>query len=152
MYILDVYNRSIYPRDKAAKLGINHKVELNPHAEDKEYLSKVERHLKRALDDFRPQIVVYNAGTDILKGDRLGCLSISSNVCIVHIFNTPNKFCCLQGIITRDELVFSQCRSRHIPVVMLTSGGYLKQTARIIASSILNLHAKGLIEEPKQQY
>lgn len=29
---------------------------------------------------------------------------------------------------------------------MLTSGGYLKKTARIIANSIINLHEKGLLE------
>jgi hypothetical protein len=29
---------------------------------------------------------------------------------------------------------------------MLTSGGYLKKTARIIANSIINLHKKGLLD------
>lgn len=33
-----------------------------------------------ALSEFRPDIMVYNAGTDILDGDRIGLLSVSSAV------------------------------------------------------------------------
>jgi hypothetical protein len=51
----------------------------------------------------------------------------------------------LQGIIERDQIVFQKCRTRNIPVVMVTSGGYQRHTARIIADSILNLRALGLI-------
>lgn len=43
VYILDVYNRQIYPFDKAAKQRINRMVELTNHTRDEEYLSKVER-------------------------------------------------------------------------------------------------------------
>lgn len=45
----------------------------------------------------------------------------------------------------RDELVFRVVRSRQIPILMVTSGGYQKRTARIIADSILNLRNLGLI-------
>ena len=42
------------------------------------------RHVEGALNEFTPDIVVYNAGTDILDGDPLGCLSISAQVhCII---------------------------------------------------------------------
>jgi histone deacetylase 11 len=41
------------------------------------------RHVDKALDEFSPEIVVYNAGTDVLDGDALGCLSISAQVCIL---------------------------------------------------------------------
>lgn len=44
-----------------------------------------------------------------------------------------------------------KARERRIPIVMLTSGGYLKSTARIIADSILNLHDQGLISLPRKQ-
>ena len=53
----------------------------------------------------------------------------------------------LQGIIRRDELVFMKAKERRVPIVMLTSGGYLKKTARIIADSIQNLHDIGLISK-----
>ncbi|XP_040215306.1 histone deacetylase 11 isoform X1 [Rana temporaria] len=128
VYIMDVYNRHIYPGDTMAKRAIKRKIELDWGTEDKEYLQKVETHVKGALNEVTPDVIVYNAGTDILDGDPLGGLSISP-----------------QGIIKRDEIVFSIARSRSIPILMVTSGGYQKRTARIIADSILNLRNLGLI-------
>jgi histone deacetylase 11 len=64
--------------------------------------------LPAVLDEFDPDVVVYNAGTDILEGDRLGNLDI-----------TP------EGVIERDRLVFTEVRKkRGKPIFMLTSGGY----------------------------
>ena len=42
----------------------------------------IHRHLPAVLDEFDPDIVVYNAGTDILEGDPLGNLDITPEVCI----------------------------------------------------------------------
>ncbi|KAM7132906.1 histone deacetylase 11 isoform 2-T6 [Molossus nigricans] len=128
VYIMDVYNRHIYPGDRFAKQAIRRKVELEWGTEDDEYLGKVERNLERALQEHPPDVMVYNAGTDILEGDRLGGLSVSP-----------------QGIVKRDELVFRVARGRRVPILMVTSGGYQKRTARIIADSILNLFDLGLI-------
>ena len=55
-------------------------MELDWGTEDDEYLQKVERNLEKALQEHRPDVVVYNAGTDILEGDRLGGLAISPQV------------------------------------------------------------------------
>lgn len=51
-----------------------------------------------------------------------------------------------QGIIKRDEIVFRAARKHRIPILMVTSGGYQKRTARIIADSLLNLHHLRLID------
>lgn len=131
VYIMDVYNRSVYPHDEDAKRAIDCKVELESYTSDATYLDLVEKNLDKSLNAFEPDILVYNAGTDILEGDRLGCLSVSA-----------------KGILSRDLLVFQKASERGIPIVMLTSGGYLKVTAKIIASSILNLHKAGLITLP----
>ena len=48
----------------------------------------------------------------------------------------------------RDELVFQYTRERNIPVVMVTSGGYQRNNAEVIARSILNLNEKKLIPGP----
>ncbi|KAF5285340.1 hypothetical protein FQA39_LY04439 [Lamprigera yunnana] len=135
IYILDIYNKNIYPFDAVAKNNINKRVELQSYTKDEEYLHKVDANVTEALNEFSPDLVVYNAGTDILDGDPLGCLNISAN-----------------GIIQRDAIVFKKVRAKKIPIVMLTSGGYLKKTARIIATSILNLHDLGLIEGPVPRY
>ncbi|KAM7423300.1 hypothetical protein PAMA_011044 [Pampus argenteus] len=128
VFIMDMYNRYIYPGDGYAKKAIKKKVELDWGTEDSEYLQKVELHSEGALNEVRPDIIVYNAGTDILDGDPLGGLCISP-----------------QGIVKRDEIVFRAARRRGVPILMVTSGGYQKKTARIIADSILNLQQQGLI-------
>ncbi|XP_055903981.1 histone deacetylase 11 [Eupeodes corollae] len=128
VFILDMYNASIYPKDHVAKESIKCAVELRPFTEDAAYLKKLERSLKDSIGQFQPNLIVYNAGTDILKGDSLGLLSISP-----------------QGVINRDEYVFTTCIQSKIPIVMLLSGGYLKSSAVVIANSIMNLRAKGLL-------
>ena len=40
----------------------------------------IPRKLPRALDEFKPDMVVYNAGTDVLAGDPLGMLDITPDV------------------------------------------------------------------------
>jgi histone deacetylase 11 len=46
-------------------------------------------------------------------------------------------------------MVFKEARVEKVPIVMLTSGGYQRKTARIIADSILNLQDKGLLSPVK---
>lgn len=60
--------------------AIKRKVELDWGTEDSEYLQKVELHAEGTLNEVRPDILVYNAGTDVLDGDPLGGLSISPQV------------------------------------------------------------------------
>nr|QSX72312.1 histone deacetylase 11 [Halisarca dujardinii]QSX72316.1 histone deacetylase 11 isoform 2 [Halisarca dujardinii] len=131
VFVLDMYNRWIYPGDSEAKEGIRCKLELGMHTADTEYLEKIRHNLPRELEEFRPDLVVYNAGTDILIGDQLGQLDI-----------TP------EGVKQRDELVFTFVRERNIPIVMVTSGGYQRNNAEVIARSILNLNEKKLIPGP----
>ncbi|XP_053295793.1 histone deacetylase 11 isoform X2 [Pleuronectes platessa] len=80
VFIMDVYNRNIYPRDGFAKRAIKRKVELDWGTEDSEYLRKVELHFEGTLNEVQPDIIIYNAGTDILDGDPLGGLSISPQI------------------------------------------------------------------------
>ena len=69
----------------------------------------MESSLKRGLESFKPDLVIYNAGTDCMVGDPLGGLSLSE-ACIKK----------------RDEIVFEYCYEKEkIPTVMILSGGYL---------------------------
>lgn len=43
VYILDMYNKGIYPFDKAVKPAIRKCVELSHMTEDEEYLSKLQK-------------------------------------------------------------------------------------------------------------
>lgn len=128
VYILDMYNPDIYPLDYEARRYITQKVEVVCGTTTDEYLSKLDAALKVAGGAFDPELIIYNAGTDILDGDPLGRLKISP-----------------EGIAARDEKVFTFARERGIPLLMLTSGGYMKSSARVIADSIINLSKKSLI-------
>jgi len=129
VYILDAYNHSIYPGDSTAKRSIRKEMKLRFHTNDSTYLPLIDKGIDEALKEFKPDFILFNAGTDILDGDPLGMLNISS-----------------QGIIERDEIVFRKARTLQIPILMVTSGGYQRCTARVIADSILNLKEKGLLE------
>ena len=124
---LDLYNASIYPHDTTALRALlpAHNVPLRPGTDTAEYMRLLTPHLAAALAEAKPQLVVYNAGTDLLEGDELGRLSVDR-----------------QGVVLRDEEVFRQCKEAGAAVVMLMSGGYQQVNGEIIAESIANLHDK----------
>jgi hypothetical protein len=62
------------------------------------------RNLEEALREFYPDILVYNAGTDVLVGDSLGLLAISSQVrkqyeILLNINILPGEVCYSQWSI-----------------------------------------------------
>ncbi|KAK6236745.1 hypothetical protein SCA6_012082 [Theobroma cacao] len=134
VYILDMYNPEIYPFDMEARNYITQKVEIVSGTTTDKYLKELDKALEEARRNFAPELIVYNAGTDILDGDPLGGLKVIPD-----------------GVVQRDEKVFRFARERSIPLVMVTSGGYMKSSARVIADSIINLSRKGLIDITSRQ-
>ena len=47
--------------------------------------------------------------------------------------------------------MFQKCRTRGIPIFMVTSGGYTHKSARVVADSILNLRTLELISCPEAE-
>ena len=121
-YIIDAYNPHIYPGDHFARQKIGGSIKVTPDWDDARYLAEVQRHLSSALEDFKPQLVVYNAGTDCMENDPLGGLRI-----------TPD------GIIKRDQIVFESCWNAHVPVAMVLSGGYQARSSQVIGDSVINI-------------
>mmetsp|Transcript_47789 Transcript_47789/g.63131 ORF Transcript_47789/g.63131 Transcript_47789/m.63131 type:complete len:150 (+) Transcript_47789:370-819(+) len=116
-YIIDAYNHGIYPGDDYAAQAISADLRIVHRMGDAEYLSIVEVALEKAFAEFKPDFVVYNAGTDCMVGDPLGDLNLSE-----------------QGIINRDELVFKHAYEiNKVPVLMVLSGGYQMSNAPVIA-------------------
>ena len=76
--------------------GIKRKVELNHFTEDDYYLKIVNTNIEGALNEFKPDVIVYNAGTDVLDGDPLGCLSISPEV------NSQTPFVLLNYTLSKE--------------------------------------------------
>jgi len=124
--VFDMYNHHIFPGDEKAKQGITYDINAASYPRDATYIAKLEEMLPRAFEEFKPDFVIYNAGTDCMSGDPLGNLDVSP-----------------EGIIQRDEMVFELClETFNVPVVMLLSGGYQKSNAPNIAESIENIVAK----------
>lgn len=69
---MDLYNADLWPWDAAAKAAINCNLPMKSGTGDEEYLSLLTKGLDTAFKEFTPDIILYNAGTDILIGDPLG--------------------------------------------------------------------------------
>ena len=84
-----------------------------------EYLAIVDRTLPGALDAFRPDLVVYNAGSDPFAGDPLAGFRLTMN-----------------DLAERDLQVVTLARERGIPTAMVLSGGYSVESWRIHTEGI----------------
>jgi histone deacetylase 11 len=103
-HLLDFYQEDLFPWPKAQEdVG----VPLPAGTGGAEYLDAVREQLPVALERFRPDLVVYNAGSDVLASDPLAGLLL-----------TPD------GLAERDLLVVSEVRERGVPLAMVLSGGY----------------------------
>lgn len=119
VFIFDVYNREIYPCDSQARRRIDCDLPVPSGYDDGRYLGTLRRELPRFLDAFSgpgPRLAVYNAGTDVFAGDPLGRLSVSA-----------------EGVFERDRFVIDELSRRGIPCLMLPSGGYTRESYRLIA-------------------
>lgn len=120
--VLDVYNFQKYPGlfpgdDQAFPFQIP----VRGRVGDADYLATVAEALPRFLSSMkRPRLAVYNAGTDIVEGDRIGGLRVSP-----------------EGVMTRDRMVINALAERKIPTVIVTSGGYTDRSHALIAGLAL---------------
>jgi acetoin utilization deacetylase AcuC-like enzyme len=80
---------------------------LDDGLEDDAYLSAIGDRIPDLLEQHRPDLVLYNAGVDPHRGDRLGRLCLSST-----------------GLLLRDRLVLDACLRRGIAVATVLGGGY----------------------------
>lgn len=103
VFVLSVHGEKNFPFRKVAS---NLDVALPDGTEDEDYLRALDDALPAAFD-FRPDIVLFQAGVDPLKEDRLGRLSLSQ-----------------EGLYARDEMVLTACRAAGVPVSMAIGGGY----------------------------
>jgi acetoin utilization deacetylase AcuC-like enzyme len=93
-------------------------IELSGEVEETDYLEALRTHLPGLLQELRPQLVYYLAGTDPAIDDRLGNWKVTA-----------------AGMLERDRFVVSQVRRlrEDTPLVVLLAGGYGKETWRYSA-------------------
>ena len=126
--ILDIFNQLAFPRDRFAENLVSYKVLIKGRIRDKLYLEKLDHWIPKAINEHKPDLIIYNAGTDIYIGDPLGSLYVSE-----------------EGILARDEMVFKSAQNNNTPILMLLSGGYHKRSWSIVGNSIINMMKKGIL-------
>lgn len=74
---------------------------------DAVYLDALSATLPDLIDDFAPDLLLYQAGVDPHEGDRLGRLALS-----------------LDGLVRRDRWIAALARERGLPLASTLGGGY----------------------------
>ena len=75
IFIIDSYNPDIYPYDFQAKKSIMVDIPIFSSDDDESYINKLFNNfeeVERNFNKFRPDFILYNAGTDILTNDPMG--------------------------------------------------------------------------------
>jgi histone deacetylase 11 len=121
--IYDQYNEFIFPCDVEARRRIDCDVPLPRGCGEADYLHALQMNLPRFLDsitrDGKVRLAVYNAGTDVYTGDRLGGLNVSA-----------------RGVLRRDQFVLDGLIARKIPTVVVLSGGYSRESYAMVADMV----------------
>lgn len=120
VFIFDMYNQSIWPRDEPAKARIDYPIGLNSGCNSTSYLDLLYHKLPEALDRVpNPGIAFYIAGTDIIDEDALGNLKVSE-----------------EASHKRDQFVIDTVVERGIPLAIVLGGGYSRISYRMIADMV----------------
>lgn len=116
--IFDLYNMQIYPgllddpNDEQPFI-----IPMRAGLNSEDYLDLLKTEFPLFLDAHQnPKIAFYNAGTDILASDKLGHLNVS-----------------YEAVKERDRYIVDALRARNIPTVIMTSGGYSKESYKLVA-------------------
>ncbi|MGP0068782.1 MAG: histone deacetylase [Isosphaeraceae bacterium] len=114
--ILDVFEEDLFPSVKQPE---DFPIPVPAGLSGADYLEIVREALPLALNTVRPDLVIYNAGSDPYIDDPLTRLRLSR-----------------QDLADRDLLVATMIRERKIPMAMVLSGGYSSESWRIHAEGI----------------
>ncbi|MBY8964337.1 histone deacetylase [Algiphilus sp.] len=87
---------------------------------DGAYLQALHAHVPHLLDRFQPELVLYDAGVDVHRDDRLGHFLLSD-----------------AGLYRRDAAVIEMVREREVPLACVIGGGYDRDIAALAARHAL---------------
>lgn len=124
VFTLSIHQENNYPYPKPPSTV---DIDLPDGIGDEDYLSILEKHLRAAFHDFKPQVLFYVAGADPYREDQLGGLALT-----------------MEGLARRDALVFDYARRNKVPVAITLAGGYARHvgdTVKIHANTILAARA-----------
>jgi acetoin utilization deacetylase AcuC-like enzyme len=104
VFTISIHQLNNYPSIKPASTV---DIDLEDGVGDDEYLDKLGRAVRKAMSEFRPELVMYVAGADPYREDQLGGLSLT-----------------FDGLKARDRLVFETARESGAAVAVTLAGGY----------------------------
>ena len=119
VFTLSMHQYNNYPRIKPRS---DVDIDLADGVGDDEYCAKLRAACRTAMNEFRPQLVMYVAGADPYFDDQLGGLALT-----------------IDGLKARDKLVFELAREHDAPVAITFAGGYarnLEDTVTIHANTV----------------
>jgi acetoin utilization deacetylase AcuC-like enzyme len=103
VFLLSIHGEKNYP---FRKVPSTMDIGLPDHTSDEVYLDALETGLK-AVILFNPQVVLYQAGVDLLGTDQLGRLSLT-----------------LDGLAKRDTRILDSFHRLGVPIILTMGGGY----------------------------
>jgi acetoin utilization deacetylase AcuC-like enzyme len=112
VFTFSMHGESNYP---ARKERSSWDIALADGMTDEQYLAILSSALPQILERFRPELIFYQAGVDVLAGDRFGKLALTMN-----------------GVGERDRLVCEFARRAGLPLVITLGGGYARDISRIV--------------------
>lgn len=112
VFTFSIHQRDLYPIKEASDLDIH----LENGTGDDEYLRNLHAHIPALLDNFRPELILYQAGADPYEYDQLGDLKLT-----------------IDGLSERDRLIFQWAKDCSIPIAATMGGGYAYNTADTVA-------------------
>lgn len=113
MFTFSIHGAKNFPFRKVAS---HLDIELADGTDDGAYLDALRRGLARTFSSITPDLVIYLAGADPYRDDRLGRLGLSK-----------------AGLAERDAQVLESCASRGIPVAIAMAGGYARNIEDTVA-------------------
>jgi histone deacetylase 11 len=116
VFTFDIYNQHIYP---FPKVPAHFDFPVPMGTSGKEYLPVLRDNLPRAIEEARPDLIIYVAGTDVFAGDSLGGLKLTA-----------------EDVLQRDMFVIDSARSRRVPIAVVLSGGYSAESWRLHFNTI----------------
>jgi len=112
IYTFSIHGEKNFPfRKSQSTLDVS----LKDGTMDAEYLDALDGALEYISARFTPDLVIYLAGADPYSQDRLGRLALTK-----------------QGLLKRDQMVFTNFLPWGIPVAVTMSGGYANQVEDIV--------------------
>jgi len=127
IFTLSLHAEKNFPVRKARS---SRDIALPDGVDDDGYMAELAVHLPQVLGDFAPDVVLYQAGVDPHRDDKLGRLALTDN-----------------GLVARDRFVISEARGRGLPIASALGGGYgddQRAVARRHARSMLAMADENL--------